>query len=259
MRVTCHSGSWERTLGSGISVERRLSQSDSVATDWIGLPLNTDAAKAALDRMASSLGYGYFLVARFPETAGTTLAECILSTNWPAALRSAYDAANLFGRSRIVTALRSSVKPVRLGSQGFLSLSSPSSNAPLAFDRAGFGETVAFTMHSADRCKFVFLLTSSLGNDLRKSPQEAMEAAVGIIDFLAGFWRPRSLAAHKPLSARELECLRWSADGKTTEDIATILGLSAYTVGDYIKTAMTKLDANSRMQAVARAIRDGLI
>lgn len=61
------------------------------------------------------------------------------------------------------------------------------------------------------------------------------------------------------LSARERECLTWTAEGKTSEEIAIILHLSAHTVNHYLKSAATKLNAVNRLQAVARAIRLGLL
>ncbi|MEZ2131091.1 MULTISPECIES: helix-turn-helix transcriptional regulator [unclassified Sinorhizobium] len=61
------------------------------------------------------------------------------------------------------------------------------------------------------------------------------------------------------LSRREIECLRWSAAGKSSEEIAIILDLSAHTVAGYLKSAMRKLDSVNRMQAVARAYRFRLL
>ncbi len=55
------------------------------------------------------------------------------------------------------------------------------------------------------------------------------------------------------LSARELECLRWSAVGKTSEEIAAILGISPETVRIYFKRGMRKIGATTRTQAVAIA------
>ncbi len=43
------------------------------------------------------------------------------------------------------------------------------------------------------------------------------------------------------------------------EDIARILGLSVHTANQYLTSAGAKLDAVNRMQAVAKAIRLGLI
>lgn len=61
------------------------------------------------------------------------------------------------------------------------------------------------------------------------------------------------------LSRRELECLTWSARGKTVEDIAVILDLSADTVRVYLKRVNQKLDAVNRSHAVAKAICLGMI
>jgi DNA-binding NarL/FixJ family response regulator len=61
------------------------------------------------------------------------------------------------------------------------------------------------------------------------------------------------------LSAREREILRLLADGKTNKEIAEGLFISPDTVRTYIRRAMEKLEANTRTQAVAIAIRQSLI
>jgi LuxR family quorum sensing-dependent transcriptional regulator len=67
-------------------------------------------------------------------------------------------------------------------------------------------------------------------------------------------------AARGPkLSPREIECLKWTADGKTTWEISVILGLSHRTVSDYLASAVSKLGAVNRVQAVAEALRRSVI
>lgn len=67
-------------------------------------------------------------------------------------------------------------------------------------------------------------------------------------------------AGRRPLlSRRERECLQWTAAGKTTWEIAGILEISQNTVDGYISTAGRKLGAVNRTQAVAEALRRGLI
>ncbi|MGO4133626.1 helix-turn-helix transcriptional regulator [Rhizobium brockwellii] len=61
------------------------------------------------------------------------------------------------------------------------------------------------------------------------------------------------------LTRREIECLRWSAAGKNSDEIAIILDLSSHTVAGYLRSAMRKLDSVNRMQAVARAFRYRLL
>lgn len=61
------------------------------------------------------------------------------------------------------------------------------------------------------------------------------------------------------MSNRELDCLRLSADGKTSEEIAELLRLSAHTAKQYLTAAASKLDAVNRTHAVSKALRMGLI
>lgn len=61
------------------------------------------------------------------------------------------------------------------------------------------------------------------------------------------------------LSTRELACLRFAAEGKSSDDIAVVLGVSAFAISSYFRSAAEKLEAANRMQAIAKAIRLKLI
>jgi LuxR family transcriptional regulator, quorum-sensing system regulator CinR len=61
------------------------------------------------------------------------------------------------------------------------------------------------------------------------------------------------------LTERELECLRWVAQGKDAGAIATILDISPHTARDYLKSARFKLDCVSSAQAVSKAVKMGLL
>lgn len=65
--------------------------------------------------------------------------------------------------------------------------------------------------------------------------------------------------AFVPLSPREREVLTWSARGKSTWDISEILGISERSVTFHVNNAMRKLDSASRIMAILKAIRQGLI
>ncbi|BCM87914.1 autoinducer binding domain-containing protein [Methylobacterium indicum] len=60
-------------------------------------------------------------------------------------------------------------------------------------------------------------------------------------------------------SPREIECIKWTAAGKTSWETSEILSLSSRTVDDYLKTAARKLGAANRPHLVAKAMRSGLI
>ena len=61
------------------------------------------------------------------------------------------------------------------------------------------------------------------------------------------------------LTDREKEVLTWAARGKTSADIATILGLKERTVTFHCGDAMKRLDVINRTHAVAKAVAEGLI
>jgi PAS domain S-box-containing protein len=60
-----------------------------------------------------------------------------------------------------------------------------------------------------------------------------------------------------PLSPREREVLSLLAEGRTSAEVGVLLGVSEETVQTHVRRAMTKLEARSRTQAVASAIRLG--
>lgn len=69
----------------------------------------------------------------------------------------------------------------------------------------------------------------------------------------------RQAVTQDPLSDRERECLIWVSEGKTTDEVAVILGVSGNTVNSYITHAIQKLSASNRPMAIATAIRSGII
>ena len=61
------------------------------------------------------------------------------------------------------------------------------------------------------------------------------------------------------LTRRELELLTHLARGSSNKAIAADLHLSLNTVRNYVQSVLTKLDAHSKLEAVATAVREGII
>lgn len=61
------------------------------------------------------------------------------------------------------------------------------------------------------------------------------------------------------LTKRQLEVLRLLAEGRSTAEIATELGLSHTTVRNYIANLLVALGVHTRLQAVIAAKKAGLI
>ena len=70
----------------------------------------------------------------------------------------------------------------------------------------------------------------------------------------------RRAAPHPPtLSKREREVMDLLAQGLTGEQVADLLVLSSETVKTHIRNAMVKLEAHTRVHAIAIALREGYI
>lgn len=61
------------------------------------------------------------------------------------------------------------------------------------------------------------------------------------------------------LTEREIECLFWIAEGKTSDEIAVILGISRNTINNYITSVMRKTATKTRAEAIAYAVRNNLV
>jgi len=68
-----------------------------------------------------------------------------------------------------------------------------------------------------------------------------------------------AVASGAPLTSREREILEMIAEGANNRIIASRLGISRHTVKFHVASILVKLDAESRTEAVAVALRGGLL
>ena len=117
---------------------------------------------------------------------------------------------------------------------------------------------------------FVFLTAlADRENELRGRQLGADDYVTKPIDFeilgaiirarLARVARPALWATRITLSDREIETLTWVARGKTSAEIALILGLSKRTIDFHVENARTKLSATTRIEAAVKAATGRLI
>jgi DNA-binding response OmpR family regulator len=120
------------------------------------------------------------------------------------------------------------------------------------------------------RMPFVFLTAlTDRDNELKGRQLGADDYVTKPIDFdllttiinarLAGVARSELWPKLVQLNDREVETLTWVARGKTSAEIAQILGLTKRTVDFHIDNARTKLGAATRTQAVIKAATGRLI
>jgi len=70
---------------------------------------------------------------------------------------------------------------------------------------------------------------------------------------------PSTDTPHEPLTPRELELLRYMAEGYTNKEVARAIVLAEDTVKKAVQTLIAKLGATDRTHAVVLALRSDLI
>lgn len=74
-----------------------------------------------------------------------------------------------------------------------------------------------------------------------------------VTSYVKTMCRPERVPVDPALTAREVQCLRWAATGKTDDEIAIIMGRSRATVRFHFHNAAVKLGAVNRSQSVFKA------
>jgi DNA-binding NarL/FixJ family response regulator len=105
-----------------------------------------------------------------------------------------------------------------------------------------------------------FVLKEAPLTDLARAVELVAGGGIYVDPVLAGYLATSHAADKLPaLTQRERDVLRLLADGHTNEEIGKRLFISPETVRTHVRKAMDKLDADTRTQAVATALRQSLI
>ena len=200
-----------------------------------------------------------FLVIRIPGATNHTLQSTSVVSSWPADLMARYDQASLMGSSAILHRLRGSTIPFTVDLDERARSGGARDADVLALFKAHNMERFAvFPVSDPEGQRGA---VSYYGDRAVLSEQEMLElsmVSIHVFDRLYQIGR----SAQKPgegLTEREIDCLNWTAAGKTSAEISEILGLSEHTVNHYLNRATRKLDTVNRTQAVAKALRTGII
>jgi DNA-binding CsgD family transcriptional regulator len=220
---------------------------------------NSTSSTEWLEKAAADLGFRYICAGLFPERGDASLRDSVLVTNWPDEFLMVQENLDDFSRSIPVALMSSSTYPLIRRNKDLFDLSS--------LDATGMAEaemaTMLLSFHNAVGRRYFFMMSALASEFHTISISRFYLAAMEFVErrfFEAVNDNAEIIPLRKKrLSGRELECLRWAAEGKTTDVIATILGISGHTVNLYFQSAIDKLSAVNRTQAVAKAMRMGAI
>ncbi|SFB07788.1 DNA-binding transcriptional regulator, CsgD family [Rhizobium sp. NFR07] len=198
-----------------------------------------------------------FMVLNLPPPTAMELAGNTIITNWPAELTALFDREGLGKTSFVLQHLRRSTLPFIFDLENDRPAES-NANLREIFGRFGIARGAYFPVHDATGKRGAIAFGGTRPVPSVQQMMELMYVSAHVYERLADF-RKADIRPGEVLTERETDCLNWTAAGKTSAEIADILGLSEHTVNHYLNRAAKKLDTVNRTQAVAKALRVGLI
>lgn len=215
-----------------------------------------------LRRTGEQFALKYFIAFSLPGFEADKLSPHSIVSNWPAELIAKYDAFNMVRRSPSIRKLRTTTVSFSYDLAKWVE-DTAQKEKPIA-------ELAEMMRHHGVLTGHFFPVHDALGNRgvvvwCGEEPSISFESrmllqmiSIQVFNRLAEIgaaWKTGQVS----LTDREVECLSWTAAGKTSLEIAEILGLSEHTVNHYLNQVTRKLEAVNRTQAVVKAMRRGLI
>ncbi len=210
----------------------------------------------ALARITHEFGFLHFVLVKVPQFEEALLERVILETNLPKDFIREFDRRKLLTKCPVSPLLSDTGLPIcwTLDDDG------PPNGLAFPPDLTSLQRqyehrtSIAMALHSVDGNGFRIRIA---GPRPRLTQPELNEIGMILLHAFGVFDKIRRTEARAvgPLTTRELEVVRWTAQGKTSVEIGKILSLSDHTINAYMTNAIKKLDCVNRTQLVAKALR----
>ena len=223
---------------------------------------NQDQFRSVVIRFAQRLGFEKVSAIVVVDRLGAT-PEFVAVHNAPLAYMQTFEDLSVSKRDPIAQHCKRNTVPILWGQGTYLK-----SDAIEKWEHQahfGYRNGIAMALHMPEGRHFMLgvdrdqALPSDGGEltrivaDLQLFAVHAQDTALRVLVSEAA--RPELPA----LTPRELEVLRWTMEGKVTNEISALLGIGDRTTVFHIQNAMLKLNCNSKHVAVVKALRLGLI
>jgi len=196
-----------------------------------------------------------FMVSELPKDESSKLHEMLIVSNWDPEIIREFDIEYKDAFRKLFEEIKGSVTPVYLELPTLIN--EQHTSEVHTEPRFQTSEGVFFPVYDRAGKKGVVGFSASRQYD------QTQFAKLG---FISGFIFDKSMEIQKvtttqnnALSDREVECLNWTAMGKTSFEIGIILDISLNTVNHYLNNASKKLNCVNRTHAVAKCVQEGLI
>jgi LuxR family transcriptional regulator len=222
-------------------------------------PLGEEAVFERLARAARALGFEHCTYGlRMPVPLSNP--KTWMMSNYPVAWQKIYHDANYMAVDPSVHHCRQSQAPLVWSDEVF-------KGAPALWEEAkAHGVHFGWAKSSLDGHGIGGMLVLARSNeDITEAELQANELKMRWLANIAHMVMSRevvprrSAASTSSLTHREQEVLKWTADGKTSNEISDILAVSENTVNFHIKNAVFKMQAVNKTAAAVRAAMLGLL
>ncbi len=198
-------------------------------------------------------------VPRAPGAIGPVKEQHVFLEGWPSGWISRYFEKSYFDVDPVIARLRSDLTSFTWD------------EAPIRSDtssdvRQMMGEATEFGISTGFAIPLITLEGEIASVSLAGERQELPPRAKGMLTLLSTYALGRAMqlrtnktGVYRQLTTRETEAMRWAADGKTEWEISVIMSISEHTAAKHLNNARAKLGAANRVQAIANAIRWGII
>jgi LuxR family quorum sensing-dependent transcriptional regulator len=224
---------------------------------------DTAAVISILDTAGSTFGYDNFSISGLPQP-GEKIDPYIMACRWPGEWAERYVARNYVAIDPVIALTQRSLNPFTwteaTGGQ-------TDEQAAMMHEATEFGLVEGFAVPIYSVSGFQAIVTFGARSWTMTLPEKralhlvAIYAHNAIRSRLPGI-NDGSEGRHGgkvQLTGREVDCLKWSAAGKTATEISAITGVAPRTVEHHLERAAAKLNAVNKTQAVAKAIRQRII
>lgn len=234
----------------------RLLQYFDIAAD-VSRSSTTDALQRACTRATRDLDFDYYLFGGYYPI----VESLVISSSFPDEWRLRYDQNNYVSIDPVVRHCWSESSPVMWDRLDYADGKQGERERTLMKEAREFGlrSGISIPIHGAGAEGCMLSLASEKDSiSLTAQDQTGLQLVAQSMHDVAKRIISRSSASQAritdKLSPREMECLSWTARGKTSWAIARILEVSENTVTFHLRNAIKKLEVTNRSHAVAKAI-----
>ncbi|MFA0087741.1 helix-turn-helix transcriptional regulator [Vibrio sp. E150_011] len=191
-------------------------------------------------------------------------AENVVLTNQPMSWREFYESNEVMYFDQVVLHCRNSMAPIQWQDIINNGVEDSKNVAKLASD-FGLGDGITIPLRANFGCLGLLSFSNRKNATLLSNESTLLATYVGTLvadyinDVRQVVCKQQLGHVESSLTLREQICLAWVAEGKSSWEVAQILGCSERTVNFHIQNASEKLNAFSRTQAVSKALLTGSI